>query len=176
MDLLLPFAASLTPRETREPLNLLLTFVAAMTPIGELRFAIPFAVFKAGIPWFVALPIAIMGNMVPVLLLVPGLDRLSRFLLSFPNPLGRFLTWRAERLRLTHTGRFQRYGAVALVVLVAIPLPMTGAWTGSLAAWIFRIPPRQAIPLIALGVVIAGLIVTALTVSGGRVADLMLAE
>ena len=156
-------------------MDLLLTFVAAMTPIGELRLAIPLGVSK-GVPWSQALPIAVVGNMVPVLLLIPGLDRLSALLLSFPNPLGRVFTWRAERLRQTQTGRFQKYGAIALVVLVAIPLPMTGAWTGSLAAWIFRVPARQAIPLIALGVVIAGLIVTALTVSGGKLADLLLAD
>jgi uncharacterized membrane protein len=158
-----------------ELLELLLTFAAAMTPIGELRLAIPLGISK-GVPWALALPIAMIGNMVPVLLLIPGLDRLSRFLLSFPNPIGRVLTWRVERLRQTHTSRFQRYGAVALVVLVAIPLPMTGAWTGSLAAWIFRVPARQAIPLIAMGVVIAGLIVTALTVSGGKLAELLLAD
>ena len=75
-----------------EPLDLLATFAAAMTPIGELRLAIPLAIYTLEIPWYVALPVAIAGNMVPVLLLVPGLNRLSRFLQSFPNPASRLLT------------------------------------------------------------------------------------
>ena len=62
-----------------------------------------------------------------------------------------------------------------MVVLVAIPLPMTGAWTGSLAAWVFHIPPRSAIPLISLGVLIAGVIVT-LLVEGGIQSGLLLRE
>ena len=149
-----------------EPLDLPVTFLAAMIPIGELRLAIPLAIYSLDVPWYLALPIAVAGNMVPVLLLVPGLHRLSRILLSFPNPAGRAFTWYTERLERVQSRRFQRYGTMALVVLVAIPLPMTGAWTGSLAAWVFRIPIRQAIPLIALGVLIAGVVVTILTLSG----------
>ena len=157
-------------------LDLLVTFLAAMTPIGELRLAIPLGIYTLDVPWYLALPIAVSGNMVPVLVLVPGLNRLSRLLLSFPNPAGRLLTWQTGRLERAHTQRFQRYGGMALVILVAIPLPMTGAWTGSLAAWIFRVPVRRAIPLIALGVLIAGLIVTALTLSGIELGGLITAE
>lgn len=149
-----------------EPFDLLRTFGAAMTPVGELRLSIPLAVLVLGLPWHQALLVSLAGNMVPVLVLVPGLERLSRLLLSFSNPAGRLLKWRTESLRRTHTARFQRYEALALVTLVAIPLPMTGAWTGSLAAWVFMVPARRAIPLIALGVVIAGVVVTALTMAG----------
>jgi uncharacterized membrane protein len=63
---------------------------------------------------------------------------------------------------------------MALIILVAIPLPMTGAWTGSLAAWIFQIPPVKAIILIGLGVFIAGVIVTILTLSGIEIASITL--
>ena len=66
----------------------------------------------------------------------------------------------------TYHGHYQRYGALALVGLVAVPLPFTGAWTGSVVAWAFRVPPRTAIPLILLGVVIAGVAVTILTQAG----------
>ena len=63
---------------------------------------------------------------------------------------------------------------MALIILVAIPLPMTGAWTGSLAAWVFQIPPIQAIILIGLGVFIAGIIVTILTLSGIEISSITL--
>jgi uncharacterized membrane protein len=159
-----------------EPLDLLVTFVAAMTPVGELRLAIPLAITGYNVPWFAALPISLVGNVVPVLILVPGLNRVSRFLLSFPNPAGKLLVWQEDRLRRVQSRRFDRYGALALVILVAIPLPMTGAWTGSLAAWTFGIPPRRAIPLIALGVLIAGLIVTVVTLSGIELGKFILAD
>jgi uncharacterized membrane protein len=159
-----------------EPLEILATFVTAMTPLGELRLAIPLAIYTYDITWFVALPVAVVGNMVPVLVLVPGLNRLSRFLLSFPNPAGRLLSWQEDRLRRAQAHRFQKYGAFALVIFVAIPLPLTGAWSGALIAWIFRIPARRAIPLIALGVLIAGIIVTAVTLSGIELGRIILAE
>lgn len=160
--------------ELMEPIDLLVTFVAAMTPVGELRLAIPLAITQYDVPWLAALLISFVGNMVPVLLLVPSLNRLSRFLLSFPNPAGRLLIWQGERLRRAQSSRFDRYGALALIILVAIPFPMTGAWTGSLAAWTFRIPTRRAITLIALGVLIAGLIVTLLTLSGIELGNFIL--
>ena len=155
------------------PPELLATFAAAMTPVGELRLAIPLAIYTFETPWYIALPVAVAGNMAPVLALVPGLRRLSGFLQSFPNPAGGLLTWQSARLQRTQARRFQTYGDVALVLLVAIPLPMTGAWTGSLAAWVFDIPARRAIPLIGLGVVIAGAIVTALTLSGIKLGGLI---
>ena len=146
--------------------HVLLTFAAAMTPIGELRLAIPLALLTYDLDWYAALPVAVAGNLVPVLVLVPGLRRISRVLLSFPNPAGRLLLWQRERLMRVQGRRFERYGSLALIILVAIPLPMTGAWTGSLASWVFGIPPGRAIPLIATGVVIAGVLVTAVALSG----------
>jgi uncharacterized membrane protein len=140
--------------------------LAAMTPIGELRLSIPLGIQGLGMPWYFVLPLSVLGNLVPVFVLVLGLERMSGLLQSFPNPAGRLLAWRADRLRLAHSERFRRYGVVVLVAFVAIPLPFTGAWTGSLAAWVFQVPPRTAIPLIALGVVIAGVVVTAATLMG----------
>jgi uncharacterized membrane protein len=127
-----------------------------------------------GMPWYQVLPISLVGNLVPVFFLVLGLERISGLLQRFPNPVGRLLTWRADRFRRTHSERFHRYGAVVLVAFVAVPLPFTGAWTASLAAWVFQVPPRSAIPLIALGVVIAGGIVTAASLMGLRLSGLLL--
>ncbi len=149
-----------------EASHVLLTFAAAMTPVGELRLAIPLALLTYDLAWYVALPAAVVGNMMPVLILVPGLKRISAVLLSFPNPAGRLLLWQQERVRRVQGPRFEKYGSLALILLVAIPLPMTGAWTGSLASWVFGIPPRRAIPLIAAGVAIAGVVVTAVALSG----------
>ena len=156
------------------------TILAAMTPIGELRLAIPLAILEMDMRWYQALLLALAGNMIPPLFLVPGLEPAYRLFQRFPGPLGRALnrlfTWRVDRLRTAWSGRFRRYGPAALVILVAIPLPLTGAWTGSLAAWVFQIPPKRALPLIALGVLIAGVVVTAVTVSGTQIFGFFLAN
>ena len=138
----------------------------AMSPIAELRAAIPLGIIEFEQPWYLAFLLSLLGNMIPVFFLLWLLPRLSRLLTSFPNPAGRLLNWRAERLRTTQGNRFQKYGAFILVPLVAVPLPFTGAWTGCIAAWAFDIPPKKALPLIALGVLLAGIIVTALTIGG----------
>ena len=60
----------------------------------------------------------------------------------------------------------EKYGAIALITFVAIPLPFTGAWTGSIGAFLFNIPFKKAFPLILLGVLISGAIMLLLTQTG----------
>lgn len=155
--------------------DLLRTLLVAMTPVGELRASIPLAIWRLELPWYQALPVSLIGNILPVLVLVPGLERMAQLLQRFPNPAGRLLEWRAERLHRSHGWRFHRHGSLALITLVAIPLPLTGAWTGSLAAWAFHVPARTAIPLIGVGVLIAGITVTLLTLAGLHI-GLLVAE
>jgi uncharacterized membrane protein len=147
-------------------MDLLRTFLTAMTPLGELRLSIPLAILTWNVPWHLAFILSVIGNITPILFIVPGMNQISRLLQSFPNPLGRLLLWRTSRIQKTHGVRFRRYGILALIVLVAIPLPMTGAWTGALASWAFQIPPRTALPAIFIGILIAGGIVTGLTMIG----------
>ena len=153
--------------------DLLQTFFAAMTPVGELRFSIPLAIYTLDVPWYQALPVSIAGNILPVFFLIPGLHLAARLLHKHPSILTRLLVWRTESLQRAYSERYARYGAAFLVVLVAIPLPITGAWTGSLASWAFGIPARKAIPLISLGVVFAGIIVTVLTETGIKIWGLL---
>ena len=149
--------------------------VAAMVPIGELRLSIPLGVYGLGLPWPQALLLSLVGNMAPVLVVLPLLDRVARLLQLRPNPLGRLLEWRVQRLQAVHAERFLKWGAAALVLFVAVPLPFTGAWTGTLAAWAFRVPYKLAVLFIGVGVLIAGAIVTAATLVGGQVAAFLLA-
>lgn len=138
---------------------ILLTFGTAMVPVLELRGAIPVGV-AAGLPPLAACAIAVLGNMVPVpfiLLLIRRIfDRLrgTRF--------GPKIDWLERRAHLK--GRVVRkYRLPGLIILVAIPLPGTGAWTGALVAALLDIRMRHAVPAIFLGVAIAGAIVTVLT-------------
>lgn len=152
-----------------------------MAPICELRCAIPLGMESYDLPWIGRLGydlpwygvflVSVVGNLVPALFWLLTLPRIGGWLTAFPNPVGRFLLWRSERLRSANAERFHRHSALALMLLVAVPLPMTGVWTGSLAAWAFEIPFRRALPPIALGVVIAGVVVTSLTGLGILVVD-----
>ena len=150
------------------------TILAAALPVGELRLAIPLAMYVYKMQWYEAFILGVSGNMIPVLFLVGTLDRIERALERFPNPFLPVLRWRTEKLRAKQTLKFERYQWIALVILVAIPFPGTGAWTGSLAAWVFQIQPRRAIPLISIGVLIAGVIVTGITILGSEIAGFIL--
>jgi len=110
------------------------------------------------------LPICFLGNLVPVPFILLFLDRVSEQLRKV-GILDRILDWVFERTRRKGS-IVEKYGAPGLVLLVAIPLPGTGAWTGSIAAFLLGLSFKRAFPAIALGVLIAGMIVTTLSVLG----------
>ncbi len=144
----------------------LITFLTAMTPLGELRASIPLGIVKYDLSWPLVLALSIAGNLVPVPFILVGLNRLGGWLESFPNPAGALLRWRRRRVQEQFGPLFRRYDALAVALLVAIPLPLTGVWTGTLAVRVFRVPLRRALPAIAVGVCIAGGLVTGLALAG----------
>lgn len=131
----------------------------AALPVSELRGAIPLALFQFQFDPWLSFGLAVLGNMLPVPLLLLGLNRLIAFCQRFPFPKKMLAGWMVRTQR-KHSKNFKRFGAVALILFVAIPFPATGAWTGSLAAVLFGIPFRFSLPLIGVGVLIAGVIVT----------------
>jgi uncharacterized membrane protein len=133
----------------------------AASPFLELRGAIPLAVGFYGMSPARAFALGVFGNLLPVPVLLFLLGRVSNFLAYRYRVFERFFTWLFERTREQVEDRYRKYGAVALVPVVALPLPGTGAWTGCAAAFVFGIDHRYSFPAILLGVVIAGVIVTA---------------
>ena len=135
-----------------------------MLPITELRATIPLALIVYEMPVWSAFLLAILGNLIPVILIIWFLNLLiNKFLIHQIYIFNRFFSWLFERTQRKYSKKFERWRDLALVILVAIPLPFTGAWTGALAAFVFGIPIKRAFPLIALGVLIAGIIVTTIT-------------
>ena len=140
--------------------KLAMTFVMAMVPGVELRGAIPLGV-AAGLPPAVAAVTAMIGNMVPVPLILLLLRKVFALL--------RRVSWLGPKIdaleRRAHLkGRkVKKYRTLGLVLLVAVPLPGTGAWTGALVADVLDIRMKTALPAIAVGVVIAGCVITAVT-------------
>ena len=84
-----------------------------------------------------------------------------------------FFSWLFERTRHNHSESFEKYGTLALIIFVAIPLPATGAWSGCAAAFVFGIQFRHAFPAILAGVMIAGLIVSIVTLTGISLYDFL---
>ena len=135
--------------------------VAAAAPISELRGAIPLGLTFTD-NWPLVFLIAFIGNLLPVpfllLFLGPVTDLLSK--IGIFEKIINFV-FRISRRR----GRIvERYGAIGLTLFVAVPLPVTGAWTGSIVAFLLGMKFRKAFPAIVLGVFIAGIIVTSVAV------------
>jgi len=134
-----------------------IAFISAL-PITELRGAIPIALTICKMPVFPAYFFAVLGNIVPVIFLLLYLKPFSDFLCRW-HFLNIFFKWLFKRTH-QYEEKFEKYGALFLLVFVAVPLPGTGAWTGSIAAFVFGIRFWYAFPAIVGGIIIAGIIVT----------------
>ena len=147
----------------------MIVLLSAAAPISEIRGAIPIGVLLFKMEPLKVMALAVLGNMLPIMPLLFFLERFSGFLMGRFYSWNRFLTWLFEYTRKRHSGHFHYWGwaPLALMIFVAIPFPLTGAWSGVLAAFIFGIPFRTAMLMIFLGVVLAGLIVLAGTIFGG---------
>ena len=135
-----------------------MTFLISMVPVIELRGAIPAGVLAGLDPVFCMLT-AIVGNMIPVPFIIIFVRRIFRWLETKSQWLARavaFFENKAEGKKDT----VLKYEFWGLMVLVAIPLPGTGAWTGSLVAAMLDMQLKHALPSIFVGVVVAGIIVT----------------
>lgn len=147
--------------------DVLKVFGLAALPISELRGAIPLGILELNMEWYQALPIAIAGNLLPIpfiLLLVDWFTRRLSRVAFLARIISRVFAMTRRRGRV-----IQRYERLGLILFVAIPLPVTGAWTGSLAAVLFGLKFRHSMLSIILGVLIAGGIVTAATMLGWSV-------
>jgi len=138
-----------------------LTMLVSMIPVVELRGGIPFGV-AAGLPVWAAYLAAIIGNLIPVPFIIVYIRRI--FLWMRRNmPRLNHLVDRLEAKAHLKGQTVSKYKYLGLAIFVAIPLPGTGAWTGSLAAAFLDMPLRKAIPSVVAGVVVAGFLISALT-------------
>jgi uncharacterized membrane protein len=144
----------------------LATFLLAMLPSVELGASIPLAleVFHFSIPK--AYLISVAGTLLPTICCLWLLGPLSGYLVDRYDWARRFFGWLFARTRNTFVGKYERWGDIALVAFVSIPipLPLSGLWTGAIAAFIFGIPKRRASILLGIGGLIAGAVAVAATV------------
>ena len=137
------------------------TFFISMVPIVELRLGLPYGI-ALGLPYGLSLTAAVLGNMVPVPFIIVYIKRIFAWLRQHWGKLDGFIT-KLERRADGKGDAVRKYGTWGLLVLVAIPLPGTGAWTGSLVAALLDLKLEKAVPVIFLGVCLAAAIMTALT-------------
>lgn len=141
--------------------EMLYTFLMSMVPVVELRGGIPLGV-GLGLPLWQAYLAAVIGNMVPVPFIIVFIRRVFKWLRVKIPPLGRLIEKLEDKAHLKGQ-MVRKYKYLGLVILVAIPLPGTGAWTGALVAAFLDMRLRDAVPSIFAGVLIAGLAISALT-------------
>lgn len=146
------------------------TIIISMIPVIELRGAIPIAVGVFKLSYVEAFLLGCIGNILPIYFIVkfigPVFDWLSKFKI-----FKKIIDWLTERTtkKIENNEKLQNYTSLGLFLFVAIPLPGTGAWTGSLIANFLKLPIKKAFPVIAAGVLGAGLIMLTATaiVAGG---------
>jgi len=127
-------------------------------------FSVPLALLESKVPWYFAFPVCFAGNLLPVPFLLLLLEPVVR-MASKVKPFKRILDWVFARTR--RQGRLvEKYERIGLVLVVAIPLPGTGAWTGSILAFLLGLKFKSAFVSIVIGVFIAGVIVTSLSLLG----------
>ena len=130
----------------------------SMLPIVELRGSVPFGV-GMDLPLIPVLIVSIIGNMIPVPFIILFIRKIFEWMKNHSEKLGAI----AEKLETRAAAKgdmLVKYETLGLFILVAIPLPGTGAWTGALVAAMFNLRLKNALPAILLGVVAAGLIMS----------------
>ncbi len=139
-------------------------FVISMLPIIELRGAIPVGINHFNLSPILVFLLSVTGNMVPIFFILLFFKWVTKIAERIPL-LKKFLSWLIERTK-KRSQVIEKYEEIGLIFFVAIPLPVTGAWTGSLAAYLLGLDFWKSILCILLGVLFAGLIVTSLSILG----------
>jgi uncharacterized membrane protein len=154
-----------------ENLNLgskeLAVVICSMLPIIELRGGIPIGILYFELKPITTYFLCVFGNIIPVIPLVIFFGKIEELLArnAYSNKV---IQWYIAKVR-HRTARIEKLEMWGLALFVAIPLPVTGAWTGSVAAFLMGIGWRKALVSISCGVLIAGIIVTALTLGGAKI-------
>ena len=140
-------------------------FLMAMLPFFELRLAIPVGILHYHMDPTSAFFVSVLGNILPVPFILVLFHRVERYLRRFDR-FNRLFDRLFDRTIRRAKARIHLYEEIALILFVAIPAPFTGAWTGALIAYLFDLENKKSFLIITLGVIIAGLIVTAVVVWG----------
>lgn len=162
------------------PKILLMTALLGILPISELRGAIPFAIIN-NIPWYIALPYAVFINILAAPICWFFLSSLHLIFMKLAERP--FFSWYKklfnlliERARRKLHKNVEKWGWLGAAVFIAIPLPFTGAWTGTLGAWVLGLPLKKTMLAVILGVICAGIMVTLVVTMGIRALEIFIKQ
>ncbi len=154
-------------------LRYLTMFGLAMVPVSELRGAIPLGL-AYGIPWYECYILCCIANFIPVpfilLLIKKVIKWMAESKVEFFKKVSLWIQNKADK----NKDKVNRYGVFGLILFVAIPLPMTGAWTGALVAAVTNMKFGRAVICCITGILIAGTIVTLISTGALSALDWML--
>lgn len=152
--------------------NWIWTAFFTLLPISELRGGIPYAIAN-GIPWYWAFVYCVLLNALVAPIAYVFLDTFHKILYRWGFYAGIFDKL-VEKARLKLTDKVERFGFWGVTLFVGIPLPITGAWTGTLGAWILGLSRRKTMLAVLVGVIISGSIVTAIVLLGVEALELFI--
>ncbi len=138
--------------------------IISALPLSELRGGIPLGMALYNFSVLKSFFLAVVGNSIPVIPLLLFFKPISEFLSKW-RPLKKFFDWFFERTK-RRAKIVERYEAIGLALFVAVPLPLTGAWTGCIVAMLFKLRFKYSVIAIISGVFIAGIIVAILSIAG----------
>lgn len=147
--------------------SIILTFLISLTPVGELRAGLPFALLS-GLPVWFSYVLSVFANILIFPLVFFFLEFIHKKFMHQDHYRSAFDKYMERVRRKTHK-KIEKYGYFGLFLLVAIPLPFTGAYTGTLAAWFFGMNKLKSFIAVSLGVATAGLIVLLIFFSGIKI-------
>lgn len=150
----------------------LLTVLLSLLPISELRGAIPYAYFN-NIPLSMSFFIAVIANIMVGPIAMIFLSTLHKWFYKIAI-YKNFFDKTVVRARAKIEEKIKKYGYFGLMLFVAIPLPITGAWTGALGAWILGLDKKKSCIYVALGVLIAGVIVSTILLTGVGISSIFI--
>ena len=142
----------------------LITFFLGMCPIIEIRGAIPFGVSILGLSYLESFILGFLGNIIPIFFIVKFIGPIFDFFRRW-KIFRVIIDWASNKAtkKIEESTKLQNYTALGLFIFVAIPVPTTGAWVGSLIANFLHVPLKKAYPPLASGVLTAGILVLAAT-------------
>lgn len=138
----------------------IIVFFSSMLPVLELRFAIPYGMAALGMSKWEALFWGFSGNLLSAVLLIQLLDPVTKWVRTLHPKFDQLVDWIFHKTRTKHSKRMSELGHLALLLFVAVPLPGSGSWTGSLVAYLFGVQKRISLAMISLGLTVAAFLVT----------------
>ncbi len=143
-------------------------FFTSMIPWCESRYAIPIAMIYFNWEWWQAVPIAVIGNMLPIPFILLFFHYAEKFLRNYKF-WTKIMDWLFAKTRRRADAKIRKYEHLGLLLFVAIPLPFTGAWTGALIAYLFDLKFTKSLITIFVGVIIAAAIMITVTLLFGNI-------